>query len=548
MSNETQVLIVGAGPVGLLLALDLAWRGIDVTIVETRPAGQAPSVKCNHVSSRTMETLRRLGLSREVRALGLPDDYPNDIVFRTRMTGKELSRIPIPSRRHRYTDHSGPDGGWPTPEPPHRVNQIYFEPVFFAHAAAHPRITILNETRFDTAREDGDGIVAQVTRLADGTSRELTARYMIGCDGGSSPVRKLIGGKLEGDAVIQRVLSTLIDAPDLLGALGSPPAWMNYNYNPDRAGTVLAIDGVRRWLVHNYLRPDEESFEQVDRDAGIRNILGVGPDFPITQVADEDWIGRRLVADKFREGRIFIAGDAAHLWVPYAGYGMNAGIADAMNLSWMLAATLQGWASESILNAYVAERKPITEQVSRFAMGHAGGAIKERNTLPPEIEEESEAGETARRKTGEAAYALNVQQYACAGLNYGYYYDASPIIAYDDEAAPAYSMHDYTPSTAPGCRVPHFFLADRRSLYDLMGPGYTLMQLDPAASAQPLLDAALAHGVPLTLLPISRTMDAVPSVYRHTFLLARPDGHVAWRGDAVDNAEALIDLISGARA
>lgn len=546
--TETEVLIIGAGPVGLLLALDLASRGVWVVVVESRPAGQPPSVKCNHVSSRTMETLRRLGLSREVRAVGLPHDYPNDIVFRTRMTGKELARIPIPSRRERYRDHSGPDGWWPTPEPPHRVNQIFFEPIFFAHAAKHPNITIFNETRFESAREEDGGVHADLTDLTTGETRQIGCRYMIGCDGGSSAVRKGIGGKLEGDAVIQRVQSTLIDAPDLLGALGSPPAWMSYNYNPDRAGTVLAIDGERRWLVHNYLRPDEEDFDQVDRDRCIRHILGVGPDFPITQLSNEDWIGRRLVADKFREGRIFIAGDAAHLWVPYAGYGMNAGIADAMNLSWMLAATLQGWAPEALLDAYVAERKPITEQVSRFAMGHASGAIKERNTLPPEIEADTPEGEAARRAVGEAAYALNVQQYACAGLNYGYYYDVSPIIAYDGEPAPAYTMHDYTPSTVPGCRLPHFFLADGRSLYDLLGPGYTLIRLDAEAAVEPLIDAAEARGMPLTLLTVDRQLDNVPGVYRHALLLARPDGHIAWRGDAIDDAAALLDLVCGASA
>ena len=544
--TDTQVLIIGAGPVGLLLALDLASRGVHVVVAETRPAGQPPSVKCNHVSSRTMETLRRLGLSREVRAVGLPHDYPNDIVFRTRMTGKELARIPIPSRRERYRDRSGPDGWWPTPEPPHRVNQIFFEPIFFAHAAEHPNIAILNETRFDSAREESSGVRADLTDLKTGETRQITSRYMVGCDGGSSVVRKGIGGKLEGDAVIQRVQSTLIDAPDLLGALGSDPAWMSYNYNPDRAGTVLAIDGKRRWLVHNYLRPNEEEFEQVDRDRCIRHILGVGPEFPITQLSNEDWIGRRLVADKFREGRIFIAGDAAHLWVPYAGYGMNAGIADAMDLSWMLAATLQGWAPEAILDAYVAERKPITEQVSRFAMGHAGGAIKERNTLPPEIEDETPEGEAARRAVGEAAYALNVQQYACAGLNYGYYYDSSPIIAYDGEAAPPYSMHDYTPSTVPGCRLPHFFVADGRSLYDLLGPGYTLIRLDDTASAEPLVAAARDRGMPLTIVTADRELDNVPDIYRHSLLLARPDGHVAWRGDAIDDAAALLDLVRGA--
>ncbi|WP_447726595.1 FAD-dependent oxidoreductase [Sphingomonas koreensis] len=542
---RTDVLIVGAGPVGLLTALDLAQRGVDVVIVERRPAAEPPSVKCNHVSSRTMETLRRLGLSRAVRSVGLPDDYPNDIVFRTSMTGQELTRIPIPSRRDRYRSRSGPDTWWPTAEPPHRVNQIFFEPIFFAHAKAHPRVTILNAHVFEHAVQDAGSVTASVRSADGGAARSIAARYLIGCDGGRSAVRKLIGGALQGDAVVQRVQSTYIDAPGLLDRLGSAPGWMNYNYNPRRSGTVLAIDGVRRWLVHNYLRPEEADFASVDRDAGVRTILGVDSDFPYTMISEEDWIGRRLVADKFRDRRMFIAGDAAHLWVPYAGYGMNAGIADGMNLAWMIAARIQGWGGDAILDAYEAERRPITEQVSRFAMKHAGGAIKERNNLPIEIENDTPEGAAARQRVGEAAYALNVQQYACAGLNYGYFYDASPVIAYDGDAQPGYSMHDYSPSTVPGCRLPHFMLADGRSLYDLMGPAFTLLQLDRGTDVAPLLAAANVRGVPMTVLPIDRALDGVPEVYAHGLVIARSDAHIIWRGNAVDDPTALIARLTG---
>ena len=486
-----------------------------------------------------------MGFADAVRAAGLPDDYPNDVVLRTRATGDELTRIHIPCRRDRFTDFSGPDGWWPTPEPPHRINQIFLEPVLFAHAAATRGVRIMNRIEFLGFEQDPQGVTAHARDLD--TDAELTVRatYLVGCEGARSLVRRAIGANLIGDEVIQRVQSSYIRAPDLIGRVTKPDAWMSYLYNPQRAGNLVAIDGRETWLIHNYLLPHEANFESVDRDACIRTLLGVGAEFEYQLLGKEDWVGRRMVADRFRNGRAFICGDAAHLWVPYAGYGMNAGIADAMNLSWMLAAHLKGWAPEAILGAHELERQPITEQVSRFAMKHAEGAIRERTNVPVDLEHDTPEGEAARRRVGAHAYRLHVQQFACAGLNYGYFYDRSPIIAYDAEQAPSYSMADYTPSTVPGCRLPHFWLRDGRSLYDALGPDHTLLRFDPAAAVAGLLAAAAAAGVPLALLDVDAV--AVPDAYRHRLVLSRPDQHVAWRGDeAPENAGALIDRIRGA--
>src|SRR4029078_9642704 len=246
----------------------------------------------------------------------------------------------------------------------------------------------------------------------------------------------------------------------------------------------------------------EADFDAVDRDWAIRTILGVGPEFHYEVLSKEDWYGRRLIANKFRQGRVFIAGYAAHIWVPYAGYGMNAGIADATNLSWLLAAHLNGWAPASILDAYEPERWRITHQVSRFAMSHAEAEIRRRGTIPDEIEDEGERGENARQQTGRRTYEINVQQYAWPGLNYGTFYDSSPIIAYDGGKHPAYTMSTYMPSTVPGCRMPHFRCAARRSLYDGMGPEFTLVRFDPATDVAPLELAAREHKVPLTVLDV----------------------------------------------
>jgi hypothetical protein len=390
-------------------------------------------------------------------------------------------------------------------------------------------------------------VTALLTDLESGKTFSLRARYLIGCDGGRSQIRKSIGAQFLGDAVVQRVQSTYIRAPELLRLLKAPPAWGMFSLNPRRSGNVYAIDGRETWLVHNYLKDEDADFDSVDRDWAIRTIFGVRPEFEYEILSKEDWFGRRLVADKLRDRRVFICGDAAHIWVPYAGYGMNAGIADAANLAWMLAAHLRGWAPESILDAHEAERLPITEQVSHFAMSHAIDMAKQRRAVPDDIEAPGPDAERKRAEVGQAAYDLNVQQYCCGGLNFGYYYDRSPIIAYDGAPHPGYSMYEFTASTVPGCRTPHFWLGDGRSLYDAIGDGFSLLRFDSTIDVSGIESAALDRGVPLKTIDVTRAEAGVP--YREKLILSRPDQHIAWRGDEVPaDPKLLIDRIVGAAA
>lgn len=543
-SLQAEVLVIGAGPVGMTLAMDLASRGVSVVLAEMRAAGEPPNVKCNHVSARSMEVFRRLGLAQALRDTGLPADFPNDCAYRTTTTGIELSRIPIPCRRDRYSATGGPDTWWPTPEPPHRINQTYLEPVLFAQVSQTPGVRVLNRVALDSFIQDDAGVRATLQELDGGGTIDLSARFIVGCDGGRSTVRRIMGAKLEGTAVIQRVQSTFIRAPDLLARIGDP-AWMLISLNPRRGGTVVAIDGHTDWLIHNHLRPDETE-DSVDRDWAIRTILGVGEDFQYSVLSQEDWVGRRLVADSFRQGRAFLCGDAAHLWMPYAGYGMNAGIADAVTLSWQLAAHLQGWGGEAMLDAYEAERRPITDQVSRFAMAHAIAMMAQRSAVPEDIEADTPEAAAARARLGQEAYDLNVQQYCCGGLNFGYFYTGSPVIADDDAAAPVYTMADFTPSTVPGCRAPHLWLEDGRSLLDAMGAGYTLLRLEPGLDVSALSGAAARAGVPLTILDIPPAAGAAAG-YDHKLVLCRPDSHIAWRGQAMPaDPHGLIERLRGA--
>ena len=259
------------------------------------------------------------------------------------------------------------------------------------------------------------------------------------------------------------------------------------------------------------------------------------------------WIVTGPSATSWASGRTFNTKSSARKtgWAGASGYGMNAGIADALNLSWLLAARLQGWADDAILNAYEAERQPITEQVSQFAMEHAQKMIKARRAVPPDIELPGAGGEAIRAEVGKEAYELNVQQFCCAGLNFGYFYGGSPILVQDEEPPPAYTMGNFTPSTVPGCRAPHFWMRDGRSLYDAFGPGYTLLRFDPAVDVAPLVNEARGQRVPLQVVDVDAA--EIPPAYKHKLVLCRTDQHVVWRSNRVGSGVGeLVAMLRGA--
>ena len=398
-------------------------------VIERRVRAEPPSVKCNHISARSMEIFRRLGVAGELRASGLGAEHPHDCAYRTTFVGPDLSRTILPSPAGRARGEAGADTWWPTPEPPHRVNQVVTEPILTRHAVAMDGLTLRNRAQVEAIAQDADGVTVTVRDLERDETQTLTARFAVGCDGPRSTVRGLIGATLDGPPLEGRVLSTLIRAPGLMELPPDGPAWATGVWNPRRSGAVFAINGSDRFLVHVPLRPDEGDFESQDRDLAVRTVLGVGPEFAYEVLSIEDYIGRGLVADRFRDGRVFLAGDAAHLWMPFAGYGMNAGIADAASLAWMLAAHLRGGAPAAILDAYERERQPVTGQVMQYAMSFVPHLIALSLTVPPEIEDDGPEGDAARAEFGLQAEQLNTQQYAAGGLNFGYFYDDSPSSA-----------------------------------------------------------------------------------------------------------------------
>ncbi len=275
-----RVLIVGSGPVGLTLAMDLAWRGIDVVVAERRPRNDPPNVKCGQIGARSMEIFRRLGVADKLRGIGLPADYPNDIVSATSVTGLEFSRVLIPASGVRGTPAAaGPDTGWPTPEHTHRCNQMFFEPVLFAHAAEQPRIRILHRTEITDLTQGKQGVTASAVDLDAGTRSSIECDYLVGCDGASSIVRKSIGSEFVGIPVLQYAQSFHVRAPQLRSLLPGKPAWAYFSLNPRRCGMTMAVDGRETWNIQNYSYPGEAGLDHLDRDWVIRSILGVGPDF-----------------------------------------------------------------------------------------------------------------------------------------------------------------------------------------------------------------------------------------------------------------------------
>ncbi|WP_167132042.1 FAD-dependent monooxygenase [Paramicrobacterium chengjingii] len=529
MKYDADVLIIGGGPVGLMTASELSTHGATSIIVEKRSPGDPSEVKCNHVASRTMEAFRRFGIADTVRGAGMPYQHPQDVAFRTSVLGREFGRIPIPSTASRSQgDGIGPDANWATPEPPHRINQIYLNPILERHAESMAGVELRRSTECVGVAQDDDGINATLVDAGDGEVSQVRARYLVGADGGRSLVRKTIGATFHGDPVLQHVQSTYIDAPGLYQAMSARPAWGYYVFGNERQGHVYSVDGKRKFLIHTYLSLDEVEAESVDRDAAIRTILGGGKNIDYSIISTQDWTARRLVADKFREGRMFIAGDSAHVWVPMGGYGMNAGIADGLNLGWLIGAVVDGWADASILDAYVAERQPITDQVSQFAMTHLEKITAA--DVPGTLDVDGARGDAAREGFGRLAYDLNVQQFAASGLNFGYSYGESPIIV-DDGNAPSYTMGTYVPSTVPGCRLPHVWLPDGASLYDRLGEWYTLISCrgDDGEEAQAWVDELQRQtSLPMDVLSLSGV--ALPDSYTSEYVIVRQDQHVAWRG------------------
>jgi 2-polyprenyl-6-methoxyphenol hydroxylase-like FAD-dependent oxidoreductase len=535
-AGQTDVLVVGAGPVGLTLAVDLGRRGVRCTLVEQKTAPEfLPKMeRCN---ARTMEIFRRMGLAEKIRAAGLAADVPMDVYIILAMNEPPLVRLPYPSVAEARAQIAACNDGSMPLEPYQLISQYTIEPLLKAEAEALPSVTVEYGCEFVALAQDPNGAVATV-RNPDGV-RQIRARYIVGCDGGASAVRKQLGIQLRGDGNLLRLHQALYSCPALYDRIpiGEGPGRGRHYHVADNQATFLIMqDSTRHWTLHAVVERPEDMAAQFERT------IGIPVDYEMLYVGA--WKQNLLLADHYRSGRVFLAGDAAHLVIPTGGLGMNTGVGDAIDLSWKLHATLQGWGGPNLLDSYEIERRQVGDRnvgASRYA---SQGRRKWRAQYRPDIRDATASGQETREALIRTADVEQRKTNEMIGAELGYRYVGSPIVT-DEPGGPEHLFREYVPTTWPGARLPHVWLGDRTPLHDRIGDGYTLLRLGRSTADSAGLEAAMrAAGAPFQVLPVD---DPAPrDVYGYDLIMVRPDLHVVWRGNAApDDPRQLAALVTG---
>lgn len=543
MNFDCDVIIAGGGPVGLFLAAELGMRGLSVRVFDDK-AGTSTHPAANANSARTMEHFRRLGLSTEIRGLGLPGDHPTDVAYFTRLATHELARLRQPSSSFARNRVRELESIWPTPELPHRCSQLYVEPVLRRAAESHARNRVQYHSTVQKIDHDDQSVQVEVAR-ADGTIERCRARYLVGCDGPRSTVRSLLGLHYAGTAGTKRgfmggrMAAAYFSAPSLYDRINGDRAWQYWTLNPEQRSLILSVDGRDRFIINIQL---QEGQEPDDDDIGRRLATAIGADVPFTLISNSAWTaGFALVAEKMQVGRVFLAGDAAHLFTPTGGLGYNTGIEDAANLAWKLEAAVKGHGGPQLLDSYEAERRPAAFRNTDFARQFADsiGHVP----IPADIEADTPSGEAARRAVGGYLDFHAYKEFSIPGVHLGTRYEGSPIVATETANAPPDTANLYLPSGLPGHRAPHVWLDGQVSLFDRFGQGFTLLRLGAAAKAAP--PARLPGHAPVHDLPLDCAQ--ARDLYGADYVLVRPDQHIAWRGNRLDEAFSnALNLTLGA--
>lgn len=532
--SDCDVLIVGAGPVGLALATELASRGISVRVIEQNErVGVQPRAKTTNV--RTMEHMRRWGLVGKMRGRStmLPDQ-PRRVLFSTTLFGREVysfenALCAAPIRDERYPEHA------------EFIPQYVVEGILLDHVTAHPLVTVSFRRRLEEFEQTGSNVTATVSDGEGSQVETIRARFLVGADGARSSVRKRLGIKMSGQSGLVSFVTLVLHLPGLRADPDLRPALFYWLLNPEAPSIMAPMGRDDTWFWSMAL-PEGASSEETGLVERVRACIG--RDVAIEILARDDWTAHRLIADRYRDGVVFLAGDACHLHSPFGGHGMNLGIGDAVDLGWKLAAVLQGWADSALLDTYEIERRPVHEWVLETSTENLASLSDQ--FASPHLNNDGPEGDAARRAAAAAIEEAKTPEFHSLGLVIGYRYSGSPTIAKEGGPAPETSVTHYAPSAWPGARAPHCWLADGTSLFDHFGPGFTLLRTEGAghASEGDLLRAAMGVRLPLTV--VAPDDDRLRELYGARYALIRPDQHVSWRGDVIEDPDELIGLVRGA--
>ncbi len=530
--EQTDVLIVGAGPVGLSLAIELGRRGVGCVVLEQNDrVGLNPRAKTTN--ARTREHLRRWGIAENLRrASDLPADYPSDIIFCTRLAGPLLARIQnafncSPEKNDMYSE----SGQW--------VPQFVLEEVLRAYAVTLPGVEVRFNTEYVSAAQDEHGVTATVREVAAGREYELQGRYMVGADGSRSMVRETVGATMEGKRNIAQNFNVQFYAPELAKLHTHGKGIMYWQINAEVPSVLGPMGDLWYFIatrIDSLIEGNEEKLKALIQQS-------TGFTFDMEIVGTSPWAAHSLIADKYSSGRIFLAGDACHLHPPFGGYGMNMGIADGVDLGWKLAAQLQGWGGDALLSSYELERRPIHEWIIEEAIANYNALGN--HLLLPGLEDLGETGDATRREAGDVIFAAKQREFRTLGAVLGYCYENSPVIVQDGSIAPPKNSSIYRSSAHPGCVAPHMWLRDGTSLYDHFGEGFTLL-VTAAGSEIDLTqaeDCARRMKIPLKVV-IPQEARLHPR-YGASLALIRPDQHVVWRGETLAEFKSVLEHVTG---
>ncbi|MEX0405037.1 FAD-dependent oxidoreductase [Aquibium sp. LZ166] len=536
-TNEFDVAIIGGGPVGLALATELTARGHTACVIEQNDrVGVQPRAKTTNV--RTMTHMRRWGLAPEMRRRSpLRPDFPRRVRFATGLFGRDIYSFDnafcaSPVRDERFPEHA------------EFIPQYVVEGILLDHVRAQPLATVRFNTRLEEIEQrPSGGVTARVRDLETDETGMVTARFLVGADGARSTVRKLLGIQMQGLHSLISFVTLILRIPGLNADPELEHALFHWLVSPEAPCVMGPMDRQDVWF---WGMPQRPGREMTDEELLVFVRKAMRRDFDMEILARDPWTVHKLLADRYRSGDIFLAGDACHLHSPFGGHGMNLGISDAVDLGWKLSAVLEGWAGDDLLESYEIERKPAHQLVIDTSTENVG-ALSDK-FLAPALDDDTPEGDEARKVAAEAVEEAKAPEFRSLGVVLGYRYVSSQIANEEDGTPPEFAVTRYTPSAYPGALAPHAWLGDGSSLYDHFGKGFTLLRLGDAdeTAERALQSAAADMKLPLTLFVPRET--AVRELYGADYALVRPDQHVAWRGDRILSPEALLDRVRGKRA